>query len=301
MADNRLNKTGLRYLLSKMMGFFALQSDLKTLQDEVDELITEGGEPNVIEVIKKNGTALTPDANKAVDMSVPTIAKSGSGENEKVTLAEGQDSFDVPTVDAMEDYVSEHGGVIQKFKVNGTEQSIDPSDKSVDITVPTAGSAQNTSGYAVYSDMQTALAGKANTADIPTAISDALANSGDPYQTESDVDDKIASQIGSVYKPKGSVTFANLPQLSATELGHVYNVTDAFTTTSDFKEGAGISVPAGTNVAIINDGTDQNPVYKYDLMSGFVDLSDYWNATNLPALTTAEIDEVWNSVFNPTP
>ena len=31
-----------------------------------------GGEENVIETVKVNGTALTPDANKAVDVSVPT-------------------------------------------------------------------------------------------------------------------------------------------------------------------------------------------------------------------------------------
>lgn len=31
-----------------------------------------GGEENVIEVVKVNGSALTPDANKAVDVSVPT-------------------------------------------------------------------------------------------------------------------------------------------------------------------------------------------------------------------------------------
>lgn len=33
-----------------------------------------GGDTNVIETIKVNGTALTPDANKAVDISVPTIS-----------------------------------------------------------------------------------------------------------------------------------------------------------------------------------------------------------------------------------
>ena len=323
MADNRLNKTGLRYLLSKMVGFFALQSDLETLQDEVDELITEGGEPNVIEVVKKNGTALTPDANKAVDMSVPTIAKSGSGENEKVTLAEGQDSFDVPTTSAMEAYVGEHGGVIQKIKQNGTEMSIDSSDKSVNFVNATT-SAAGLMSSADKSKLEGIEAGaEANvqadwnqtttTADdfiknkptIPTKTSD-LTNDGDGTQgstfaTTDEVDEAIAEQIGKVYQPKGSVTFANLPALGASELGNVYNVTDAFTTTADFKEGAGLSVPAGSNVAIINDGTEQNPVYKYDLLSGIVDLTNYWNTINLPALTTQEIDDTWDSVFNPTP
>lgn len=133
MADKFLNLTAVQAIKTWAVGLFAKDADLDTLSDRVDEIVAEGGEPNVIEIVKKNGTALTPDANKAVDISVPTIAKSGSGETEKVTLTEGQNTYDVPTVDAMEDYVSEHGGVIQKVKYDGTELTIDATDKSVDI------------------------------------------------------------------------------------------------------------------------------------------------------------------------
>ena len=83
-----------------------------------------------------------------------------------------------------------------------------------------------------------------------------------------------AAALGA-YKPKGSSVFANLPALSAAVLNNVYNVTDAFTTTADFAEGAGHSYPAGTNVAIINVGTDADPVYKYDALPGVIDLSPY--------------------------
>lgn len=47
----------------------------KTYDDTVtavESIIAEGGEPNVIETVKVNGTALTPDANKAVNVTVPT-------------------------------------------------------------------------------------------------------------------------------------------------------------------------------------------------------------------------------------
>ena len=316
---NKLNKTGLRYLLSKMVGFFALQSDLETLQDEVDELITEGGEPNVIESIKKNGTVITPDANKAVDIPVPTFAKSGSGETEKVTVTDGQTTYDVPTTDAMEDYVSEHGGVIQKIKQNGTDMSIDPSDKSVNFTNATTSAAglmsseDKTKLDAVEDGAQENVQSDWNqattTADDfiknkPTKLSD-FTNDGDGTQgstfpTTSEMQEAIAEQIGRVYKPAGSTTFENLPALTAANLGNVYNVTNGFTTTADFKEGAGVDYGPGQDVAIINDGTEQNPVYKYNVMSGAIDLSGYWGKTELVAITTAEIDEVWDSVFNPT-
>lgn len=86
---------------------------------------------------------------------------------------------------------------------------------------------------------------------------------------------EVNALIAAVYKPKGSVTFANLPVLSASVLGNVYNVTDAFTTTSDFVDGAGKSYPANTNVVVVNIGTEESPSYKFDVLAGFIDLSPY--------------------------
>lgn len=97
----------------------------------------------------------------------------------------------------------------------------------------------------------------------------------DSLYTKSETEALIDSQISSVYKPAGSVAFANLPTLSASVLGNVYNVTDSFTTTNDFVEGSGKSYPAGTNVAVVDVGTGSTHSYKFDVLSGFVDLSGY--------------------------
>lgn len=83
--------------------------------------------------------------------------------------------------------------------------------------------------------------------------------------------DEINAKISSVYKPAGSVAFAALPSLSESILGNVYNVTDAFTTTANFVEGAGNKYPKGTNVVVVKVGD----AYKYDVLAGFVDLSGY--------------------------
>ena len=163
---------------------------------------------------------------------------------------------------ATEDYVTTYGGKIDSISVNGTPQTID-ANKNVDITVPT---------------------------DL-----DDLTNTGaDPYAQMSDVEAAVTGAL----KPKGSVAFANLPQLTAANLNNMYNVTDAFTTTADFVEGAGVSYPAGTNVAIINTGTDANPVYKYDCYTGTIDTSAFWTSatgqTNtLVAITTSQIDALF--------
>lgn len=71
MADSYLNNTGLSYYHSRINQLFAKQADLDALETTVDGIVAEGGEPNVIETVKVNGTALTP-VNKAVDVEVPT-------------------------------------------------------------------------------------------------------------------------------------------------------------------------------------------------------------------------------------
>ena len=104
----------------------------------------------------------------------------------------------------------------------------------------------------------------------------ALTLVGDPSNAnEAATKNYVDSVAVGALRPAGSVAFANLPALTAANLNKVVNVTDAFTTTADFVEGAGKSYPAGTNVAIINTGTDASPVYKYDAMTGLVDLSGY--------------------------
>lgn len=66
-----------------------------------------GGEENVIEIVKVNGTALTPDANKAVDVPVPTESTvSGWG-------------------------FTKNAGTVTGVKVNGTTKT--PTSGTVDI------------------------------------------------------------------------------------------------------------------------------------------------------------------------
>lgn len=101
-------------------------------------------------------------------------------------------------------------------------------------------------------------------------------------------------------KPKGSVAFANLPALTAANVNTMYNVSDAFTTTSDFVDGASKEYPAGTNVAIINTGTDQSPVYKYDAMPGVIDTSSFATKTDVNGLITETTGTISTSATTAT-
>lgn len=139
---------------------------------------------------------------------------------------------------------------IEKIKVNGEEQTINQEDKSVDIKVP-------------------------------TKVSEL--NNDKKYQTDAEVAASIAEKLTSTYKAGGSKQAESLNTAPTSDQeGVVYNISEPFETTDNgnFIEGLNASYPAGTNVVAVKqeDGT-----YKWDVLAGFVDLSDY--------AKTAEVDK----------
>lgn len=103
-------------------------------------------------------------------------------------------------------------------------------------------------------------------------------------QTADQVQTAINSAISGVYTPKGSIAFASLPTAAAGNKGWVYNVTDAFTTTAAFVEGAGHAYGAGTNVVCVDVGSGS---YKWDVLAGTIDLTE---------LTADEVQTLWDSI-----
>lgn len=350
MADKYLNLTDLTAIKQWIEGKFGLKTALETLEDRVDDIVAEGGEPNVIETVKVNGTALTPDAQKAVDVEAAThfvqVGDNGAGRvgvnysddltrpsfgfyisrltsgdpNSPLMMgfngSTGQQSADPKTVAMIvpsKDYVDQNGGKIDTISVNGTQQTI--TNKNVDIPVPTATSdltndGDGASNFATEAYVQQN-GGKIDTISVngtqqtitnknvditvPTKTSD-IANDSD-FQDSTDVETAINAKLASVYKPKGSIAFAQLPALSASNEGFVYDINESFETTADFVEGAGKTYPAGTNVVIVDNGTDANPVYKYDVLTGVTDLSAYWTnesgkSNSLIAATVAEVNAI---------
>ena len=90
MADNFLNKIGLAYFYNRIKTVFASQDDFDTLEARVEGIASEGGEPNVIDTVKVNGTALAV-TDKAVDVTVPTTVA------ELTDSADYAQASDIPT------------------------------------------------------------------------------------------------------------------------------------------------------------------------------------------------------------
>ena len=235
--------------------------------------------------IQKNSTTvdtftLNQSTNKSINISVPT------------TVAELSDSSDYVQTSSLEEAAT-------VAKTGSYTDLINKPTKLSDFTDDLGSSPTHTHSQYLTSHQTIKTLNTTNTTAQSTSASETLTGSGTinlhkiaKTGTFSDLISKptsisgygitdaytkteIDGMISSVYKPAGSVAFASLPALSDNVLGNVYNVTDAFTTTADFVEGAGKSYPAGTNVVVVNTGTTASPIYKFDVLAGFVDLSGY--------------------------
>lgn len=122
------------------------------------------------------------------------------------------------------------------------------------------------------------------TGDNDATTKDYVDNKVSGLQTADQVRAAISSAITGVYTPKGSIAFASLPTAAAGNKGWVYNVSDAFTTTAAFVEGAGHSYGAGTNIVCVDAGSGS---YKWDVLASTIDLTE---------LTADEVQTLWNSI-----
>lgn len=283
-----------------------LTNELKQVYDEtvvkVDQIIAEGGEPNVIETVKVNGTALTPDAEKAVNIDLSGYAKTTDLPT-KVSELTNDGNGTTGSKFATEAYVNTNGGKIDKIKVNGTEQTI--TNKAVDIKVPTKTSdLTNNSNFAVdanyvhtdnnyTTDEKNKLSGIAEGAQVNkiesikvNGVAQSITNkavniavptnnnqltNGAGYQTSSEVQAAINNAISGIT----GIDFQVVESLSGTGIkGVIYLVSNSGTGSNIYDEYIWV-----TN-RFEKIGTTE------------IDLSNYYNTTNLLALTNQEIDTI---------
>ena len=254
--DKFLNYTGLDYYHRRIKTIFPSKTEFDALDDKVDEIIAEGGEPNVIEVVQKNGTAL-PVNNKTVNVTVPTTVAELSDASDYAEVSDlptktsdltnDGDGTDSNSPFATQAYVAANGGKIDTIKVNGTTQTI--TNKAVDITVPT------------------------KTSDL---TNDGDGTAGSAFQTAEDVSDAIDAALADITGIEFEVV-QSLPQSG--EKGTIYLVPNSGSGQNSYDEYIWVE-PTGGTAHFEKIGTTD------------VDLSGYWAKTELTAITTAEIDTI---------
>lgn len=185
-------------------------------------------------------------------------------------------------------YTLTTGTVNGTVKFNGTDVAV----AGLKSAAYQESSAFDTAGAAAAAQLEAedhanTIVGKAKTDLIGTGSATSTTIKGAVQESNTYTDNQIAAKIGSVYKPVGSVNFANLPKIpSKTELGNVYNVNDAFEADARFVTAeVGEHFPAGTNVAVIVE----DDTYYLDALSGAVDLTNYYTKTETNQQITTKI------------
>ena len=123
---------------------------------------------------------------------------------------------------------------------------------------------------------------KANKSDVYTKSE--VYNKNETYSK-----DEVDGKLSSAYKAQGSKTASQLTSslLAAANEGYVYNLSDKLEITeankSLFVENVKSSYPAGTNVVVVKVGS----AYKFDVIAGFVDLTEYAKTAAQKVITDA--------------
>jgi hypothetical protein len=145
-----LDSNGLLYFYNRLKNIFATQANLTdtntnvtALQNQVDSLVAEGGEPNVIESVQVNGSAL-PVSSKTVNVPVPT-------NNNQLTNGAGYQ-----TAQQVQATITGYGYATTTQLNNGLagKQNTLTFD-----TVPTQGSSNPVTSGGIYSAFATAISG----------------------------------------------------------------------------------------------------------------------------------------------
>ena len=272
--SNYLSKTGLSYFFNRIKTLFADKAEFDTLKGQVDELVAEGGEPNVIETVKVNGTALTP-TNKAVNIEVPQATSDLNNDGD------GDSPF------ATEAYVGENGGKIDKIMLNGTEQAI--VNKVVSLVVAQVTGADDMAGHQsrfIISDGNAAytmqfdkdangLSFKMKHDSTGTILA-GKTYVDETFRTEAQVQQAIDDALADVT----GIDFQVVDTLPATGAkGIIYLVANASSSPNSYDEYIWVT-PAGGTSHYEKIGTTE------------VDLTGYWSKSELVAITTAEIDAI---------
>ena len=174
----------------------------------------------------------------------------------------------VKRMGTVEDFNVEIQRLIQSY-LDGMAQSVSQAQKSAQTATEKANSASSSASQAQKSaELATSKAQESATSANNAKASETKAKASETNAKTSETSSakseseaqkyaeqakEISESLSGALRPLGTINFADLPNTANATSGDMYNIADQFTTTTDFKEGAGNIIPSGSNVYLTID------------------------------------------------
>lgn len=302
MAERKyLDNNGLAYYDGKVKARFVAKEAGKGLSTndytDAEKAKVAAAQANVIETVKVNGSALTPDGNKAVDIAVPTKTSDITNDSNFAVDANYVHTDNNYSDTEKAKVAAAQANVIETVKVNGTALTPD-ANKAVDVAVPT-----KTSDLTNDSTFQTQ-------AEVNTAISTAIAG---VTQFDYEVVATLpASGVkGTIYLVANSGTGSNIydeylwisnawEKIGTTEidLSGYYTKTETDTLLAGKADAATTYTKTEVDTALAGKADNATTLAGYGITNAYTKtetdtlLDEKLDADDLVAITNAEIDAI---------
>ena len=259
--------------LKMKAGEWAVSTDSDTKKQQIWMCFTPG-------IVKRMGTVEDFDVEiqrliqsylDGMAQSVSQAQKSAQTATEKANSAsssasQAQKSAELATSKAQESATSANNAKASETKAKASETNARTSEDSASIsarnakTSETNSKASETNAKKSEANASTSAANaKASETNAKASASNARTSETNSAKSESEAQKyaeqakEISESLSGALRPLGTINFADLPSTADSNSGDMYNITDQFTTTTDFKEGAGNIIPAGSNVYLTVD------------------------------------------------
>ena len=231
---------------SKMKaGEWAVSTDSDTKKQQIWMCFAPG-------IVKRMGTV--EDFNTEIQRLIQNYL---DGMAESVEKA--QESAELATSKAQESAVSASNAKASETNSKTSETNAKKSEINASTSAANAKNSETNAKASATSASTSASNAKASETKAKASETNAKTSETNSAKSESEAQKyaeqakEISESLSGALRPLGTINFADLPSTADANSGDMYNITGQFTTTTDFKEGAGNIIPAGSNVYLTID------------------------------------------------